>query len=459
MIDQPLMAAISAEALAKIGLFHSQNLGNTVWAYAKLAVQDYKLLHAIASAAMSKLQHFRPQELSNTAWAVAKLGFRHGPLMDAIAAESIKNISALIPHDLSGTAWAFATLSLIAHEPLFAAISAASQPRLRDFNSQDLANMAWSCATLCFSNSEMLDSQSAEVRAKIADFAAEGLVTTAWAYSSLGRRDSTLMDAISAEVLRKINEIEPQSLGILADANIGCCEAVEAALEPYVQQFFAAMPLSLDAWTSGEFPDFLRDLRVDNFGARCTRRVFEYMGLKEPRGDFCERAKVKIKHEIASLGGCASDCALALSGSALVHRRVFSFAEYHLDLPGGGVDPIVGTVVKESGNRSGGGGTVGSNVRHAWPLQAATSPISGLINRTLCSEFQLLCAVVDIVQSSFSGVTGSCDFHSRVHGNVRLFISTAPCVSCLGVIRQFQLLFSCTAIEVANGEEAYLFTT
>merc|ERR1712190_620995 len=102
-------------------------------------------------------------------------------------------------------------------------------------------------ATCCCKNSEIMDSQSAEVLSKITEFAPQGLATTAWAYSSMGVKDATLLDAISSEVLRKLEEIEPQSLGILADAKLSCREAVERTIEPLASRFADELPQTLNA--------------------------------------------------------------------------------------------------------------------------------------------------------------------------------------------------------------------
>jgi len=297
-----------------------------------------------------------------------------------------------------------------------------------------------------------MDSQSAEALAKISEFAPPGLATTAWAYSSLNMRDSTLMSAISAEVSKRISEIEPQSLGILADAGLTCSDKVEEALRPYIGGFMEALPESLDPAAFNSFVQFLHDLHIDNFGARGTRRVLEHMRLPVPPQNFIDRAMEEIKRSVAThteekRGNAAAD---ALSGAALVHRRVFSYVEY--DTRVGGRDAaavqIAGSMTKENGRRERGAGPD----RKAWPLRAVASPISGLVDRTLCSEFQLLCALMDAFQQA---VRPGMD--RTVLGRVSLFVSTAPCVSCIGALRQFQLFLPEVRLEVANGEEAYIF--
>lgn len=63
------MHAISAQVIANISLFHSQNLTNTAWAYATLGLVDEPLMDAIAAASINRINSFIPMELTNLAWA------------------------------------------------------------------------------------------------------------------------------------------------------------------------------------------------------------------------------------------------------------------------------------------------------------------------------------------------------------------------------------------------------
>jgi len=377
-------------------------------------------------------------------------------------------ISLLNPHDLSGTAWAFATLSLSHHEPLLQAISAASIPMLCEFNSQDLANTAWSFATRCFKNPQLMDSQSAEVLAKLGEFAPQGLATTAWAYSSLGVTDPTLLNAISAEVLRKLDEIEAQSLGILADAKLPCRQAVERTLQPLAERFIGELPHVLNPTRIAAFTQFVRDVRIDNFGAWGTRLVLERIGFREPPPDFVERALRQIRLGLGSVGAGAddrrtADAEGALAGTALVHRRVFSYAEYEVEATSddsGSGRLVAGSIIKENGRRDRNAEerlVGGTRTSVTWPaLKPLASPISSLVDRSLCSEFQVLRSMPEEAAMAAAPVKLP---PPPLRGRLRLFVSTAPCVSCIWALRQFQLLHPSMQLEVANGEEAYLFST
>merc|ERR1719203_2729152 len=104
-----------------------------------------------------------------------------------------------------------------------------------------------------------------------------------------------------------------------------------------------------------------------------------------------------------------------------------------------------GSFTKENGRRDRGAG--GSSA--AGLLQPLSSPISGLVDRSLCSEFQLLQAVLEVLWQDAGNLrTAGATFR----GCVRLFVSTAPCVSCIWALWQFHLLIPSVRVEVANGE-------
>eukprot|EP00435_Cladocopium_sp_Y103_P031284 s185_g7.t2 len=381
----------------------------------------------------------------------------------------------LNPHDLSGTAWAFATLSYSQTE-LLQAISKASIQRLSEFNSQDLANTAWSFATCDFESRgedaghSDVGAMSSEVMVKLPEFAPQGLATTAWAYSNSKKKDRTLLEAISKEVMQKLYEIEPQSLGILADAKLGCQRHIEQALRPFAQKFAELLPkpthnetgwVSVDDASLRIFTDFVREVRVDNFGAWGTRHILEQMRLEEPASDFISRAKDAILKagETEEVGTSREG---VLAGAALVHRRVFAYGEYHLEVPGS--EPLTGAMARENGRRD-----RGYDPKYAL-IRPLASPISGLVDRGLCSEFQILAKLVDTVEDTLTqgqGSQGSQGSQGQdgqvqalpvravrdVRGRIQIFVSTSPCVSCLWALRQCQFHLPQVQLGVVNGEE------
>jgi hypothetical protein len=67
------------------GEFNRQDLVNTLWSFATLALADIPLFDAISAEAIPKDCQLTPQELANTLWALSTLQFEHGPLLTALS--------------------------------------------------------------------------------------------------------------------------------------------------------------------------------------------------------------------------------------------------------------------------------------------------------------------------------------------------------------------------------------
>jgi len=66
----PLLYALASEAInIRSENLCAQNLANTAWSFAALAVAHEPLLSSISSSSLSILQEFGTQGLSNSAWA------------------------------------------------------------------------------------------------------------------------------------------------------------------------------------------------------------------------------------------------------------------------------------------------------------------------------------------------------------------------------------------------------
>ena len=73
------------------------------------------LLQAMASQAMQRLQHFNSQNISNTLWAFASLNHHPGPmLLKVLQRELVHKLRQFTPQGIENVLWAFATLG---HHP------------------------------------------------------------------------------------------------------------------------------------------------------------------------------------------------------------------------------------------------------------------------------------------------------------------------------------------------------
>jgi len=197
IVDLPFLESISAESLPKIHDFCPQNIANTSWAYAKLAILDAELMDAISAQSMRTMAAFRTEEFSITAWAFATLLIVDVPLLASISAASLPSMSAFNNQSIANTAWAFSKLS-VTDEPLMTAISAASIAPRADLGPQEMANLAWSLATIQRQDITLIDAISSEAIKKISQFATQNLSNTVWSLATLGVGNPPLMDSLAA---------------------------------------------------------------------------------------------------------------------------------------------------------------------------------------------------------------------------------------------------------------------
>mmetsp|Transcript_67849 Transcript_67849/g.177946 ORF Transcript_67849/g.177946 Transcript_67849/m.177946 type:complete len:338 (-) Transcript_67849:83-1096(-) len=97
-----MLASLSADAIGKIAQFTAQNLTNTAWAFATLAISSPPLLQSVSAEAIKKCQEFHPQNFGNTAWAFAVCAVHDQPLLDAISSEASRNLAG---YDLQALTW------------------------------------------------------------------------------------------------------------------------------------------------------------------------------------------------------------------------------------------------------------------------------------------------------------------------------------------------------------------
>lgn len=126
-------------------------------------------------------------------------------------------------------------------------------------------------------------------------------------------------------------------------------------------------------------------------------------------------------------------------GVCWVRTRVVSYVEYDLEGIHGRVH---GCETCENAYQ----GEVRSDSR--W-LRAVTPPFNAFADRRTCSEFRFFDRLVEGLAAR--GLAGDPAARAAVRGGVSMLISAPPCVSCVGVIRQFQLLFPNVGLRIAGG--------
>lgn len=207
-----------------------------------------------------------------------------------------------------------------------------------------------------------------------------------------------------------------------------------------VDRLIAVVPGSLAERERLRFQEAVRKAQVLNLHSEAARRLLNAMGIGRAPVEFARQADVQIRKHCDH-----AEHPVELGAAGIGMARVFSYAEYCIVDAAGGGRRAEGRLLRESGLSPEVNGRRPRRPAAPW-LQAFRLPLSGHVDRWLCAEFQLLEELCGIL------VPGDCQptTHPEVVGVVSLFTTTTPCMSCIGAVRQFQLLFPEVAIEMTE---------
>mmetsp|Transcript_28243 Transcript_28243/g.93766 ORF Transcript_28243/g.93766 Transcript_28243/m.93766 type:complete len:502 (+) Transcript_28243:498-2003(+) len=476
VVDDPLMASISAAAVSQMEEMDSQNLSNIAWAFAVNALEDLPLFDALASRSINQLSSHDgdAQHLSNMAWSFATIQYEHGPLFTAISAASLRSIAVFEGLNISNTFWSFATLSR-RDGPLLDALASAAILRITYLAAQDLSNSVWSCARLAFCNLPLLDAIASRARAsscqfvaqdlantvwafayflyadgplfeaiseaamrKISDFISQNMATTAWALEELDCIHEPLLHALSKEVLLKIDSMDFMPMATLLDRRLWpeSHAAMASRLFPLIDDFCARLlqASSLEFWRGGGYQHFVLEFGVGNFGAVGGRYLYSKLGIFDPDEDFLLRASGHVPR----IGRMMADTYVA-DGADFLRQRVVTYAEFELRSPDLR-EPLRGSGCHENGR----------TYASSW-IAPVRPPLCPYADRGTCSEFRMLASFCDAIAQADPQGTSSASGRAEISGFVRALVSGPCCVSCVGAFAQFRRLFPAVVVSVAAG--------
>ena len=147
--DAQILTCLERRALETAGEFNSQNVANTLWAYASLGRDPGKgLLHALERRALETAGEFNSQEVANTLWAYARMGREPGEgILYAMESQALEKAGEFNSQNVANTLWAYVSLGREPGEGLLHALERRALETAGEFNSQDVANTLWA---LCF---------------------------------------------------------------------------------------------------------------------------------------------------------------------------------------------------------------------------------------------------------------------------------------------------------------------
>eukprot|EP00798_Chlamydomonas_sp_ICE-L_P023996 gene23996-biopygen18495 len=220
--DKAFIAAWLREAKPKLSVFNAQNLSNTLSAAAKLGIEDKAFTATWLCESKLKLPDFNAQDLSNSLWAAAKLGIQDKAFIASWLREAKMKLPGFNAQGLSNSLWAAAKLG-IEDKAFTATWLCGSKLKLPDFNAQDLSNSLWAAAKLGIQDKAFIAAWLREAKLKLIDFNAQNLSNSLWAAANLGIEDKAFTATWLSEAKLKLQGFNAQDLSntLWAAAKLG----------------------------------------------------------------------------------------------------------------------------------------------------------------------------------------------------------------------------------------------
>lgn len=416
--DLPLLHVITMQTLSRRQELAPQNVSNLLWAFATLGITNEHLFDVFIERA--SLSEFEAQHITNIAWAYAALRVRDLPVIARIATEASRRVQHFGHVDCAISAWSLAAL-MVWNGPLLHAIAVRSAGQLQQFDAQNLCNFAWALASLSYADVPLLHAIAEEAVPKVLQFSPQELANTTWSFVDLSLMTQPLLDALSDAALRGASHLQGQALCSLADASLPCQGQLLLHLHAFVDKFFKAWSPT-ETWDAGHAARAVSSFEIDSLGLHGSRRLCDKIGIPEASPEFVLRAKSKLGERLRA-------CQTAPPVHGWRRPRILAYAEYAFT----GAQTKRGSLLFENGLR-----VDGWVADYRW-LTPTDLPLSRWVDRALCAEAQLLNSLCQ--QRELVNLTGE----------VELYTSSPPCLSCLGLFFQFRGVFPHATLRFSCG--------
>lgn len=254
------------------------------------------------------------------------------------------------------------------------------------------------------------------------------LSTAAWGLDAVQCLGGSSSVTTRPTAVCRTGVLDNQPLATLVDLDLAGCDSLRERLDSLVARFATAW-LAQDI---GRWGSLFLAWQMDNFGLVGTGSLLTQVGISPTTVSFAQRALERVRAEEAGRHGDWREKRFFFKD------RVYCYAEFALELPGRNPSRLCGSLLKENSY-------AGTRAGRTGLLRSIPLPINELVDRTLCAEFQLLSELCDLV-----GGAGLCGQQalSSVTGLVQLWTTGASCLSCVGVFRQFNHIFTATKLQV-----------
>lgn len=394
-------------------------------------------------------------------WAFAVAGLQNKPLMTEIGAQVAGRIDNFSAPQLSHIAWAFGALSL-RHSEFLQSLSTHVRGSMASFKAQGLSNIAWAFAMVTFRDESLIRTVSPEIARDAGDLRPLALARCAWAYSVLAVQSPQLMRSISTEAIKKVEDFSTKALMKLIDSvymspaanENGQLQHVLAERTEELAKFFRS------TWPPGEpvhiakaedYCNKLLEFGLIDCGMIGTQLLLSQLKIELPGSAFMRDCRSQAWLASASESQCQwlqensgrDECTAAQYSLAIgeqthhgwtVRCMSDSGQEFAISIPVEWSLPAEGSQAAEQ-----------QPPDHRW-LLACELPGRRGSSETTCAVLEELCGRICALGVDLRSLEAC----AMVNGSVQVMSTVVPCISSIGAMWQFAVLFPNATFEFAE---------
>jgi hypothetical protein len=204
--DKVFLRTCPEVILLYIHQFSLSDLSNTLWAFAKVGVQNFDLFDAAAERAVSLLtEGFKPANCAMLAWAYAKADVRSELLFGTMADRSYceKIISGLTAQELSNFVWSFSKLGHTGEE-IYKHAAKYGILRIQEFSTVEISNLVWAFAQASVIDEPFFRAVAQNALPRLNEFSTSQQYNLLWGFLIAFSRDSNIYHCGCGRVLVRI---------------------------------------------------------------------------------------------------------------------------------------------------------------------------------------------------------------------------------------------------------------
>ncbi|CAE7773210.1 eef1aknmt [Symbiodinium pilosum] len=472
--------------VARLAECKTQELNNMLWAYATACVRLPWLFIKVCNHARAVgLEEFKMHELSIMMWAHGTAGVCNHDFFDDVVGEVLENrgIESCAPREVANAAWAYSTIIGRCHWPWMEAVAGFSESHICEFDMQGIGNVLWSFANVVTYSKALLEVACSETAKRVRQdpqSASHNVAQVLSAAQAAGALHVELLEAAVDAFLghdfaleaskSSMQSITARELLILGNAARPASDRLGGRWKRLMDylDFHIFHPLRRavpsiseghDNWSSME--DCISELDLDHLGVGFTAQFLadinavsstEIFGGSESSGsDWIKEAAAAcaIERERAIRAGQAE--AAPLNQQKLVRqldkvnkREIVAWVRVHA---AGKTEPgrafswqLEAETSKESSSAS----------RLLKPLMTRSRVAPNLVGEHDRSGHAERCALMQVTADLLDGTSPNNGW--RIKGELFLYVTHYPCISCVCVIAQFSRLFPQLAIHLAYAD-------